>query len=240
MVKSPGRSGLALRWDVDLQQLMCTLRGMVTHVRGALASKLSEALSRFLTSRLWRSDGTRRIELMRMSMLNRFDLFYTLQETMLPEIQPQDIDRVLHGSEDLMQMTQYPTRKDHFQFSMGRSAWRSPEHVHDVLLLKESYRACCSLCKPQAEMMMLCSYEPMDDIVRGMPFPDNFDDLAVMQSFVPLGTSTPDIARSVSLTSRDLPSSPYLQDSNAAGLRCMRHASLLRCHHMQMCAGQYC
>ncbi|CAK0786823.1 hypothetical protein CVIRNUC_010037 [Coccomyxa viridis] len=80
------------------------------------------------------------------------------QETMLPEIQPQDIDRVLHGSEDLMQMTQYPARKDHFQFSMG-------------------------------------SYEPMDDIVRGMPFPDNFDDLAVMQGFVPLGTSTPDIAR---------------------------------------------
>ena len=46
-------------------------------------------------------------------------------------------------------------------------------------------------------MRLLCSYEPMDDIVRGMPFPDNFDDLAVMQGFVPLGTSTPDIARSV-------------------------------------------
>ena len=44
-------------------------------------------------------------------------------------------------------------------------------------------------------MRLLCSYEPMDDIVRGMPFPDNFDDLAVMQGFVPLGTSTPDIAR---------------------------------------------
>ena len=89
-------------------------------------------------------------------------------------------------------------------------------------------------------MRLLCSYEPMDDIVRGMPFPDNFDDLAVMQGFVPLGTSTPDIARSVSLTLRDLPNSPCLQDNSAAGQGCTRHASLLRCHHMQMCAGQYC
>ena len=63
---------------------------------------------------------------------SRLDLLFNLQETMLPEIQPQDIDRVLHGSEDLMQMTQYPARKDHFQISMGRSARRIPEHVHDI------------------------------------------------------------------------------------------------------------
>ena len=66
-------------------------------------------------------------------MLSKLDLLFTLQETMLPEIQPQDIDRVLHGSEDLMQMTQYPTRKDHFQFSMGRFVWHLPEHLHNVL-----------------------------------------------------------------------------------------------------------
>jgi len=42
-----------------------------------------------------------------------------VQGTMMPDIMPQDIDRVMHGSEDLMQTSQFADRKGHYRFTTG-------------------------------------------------------------------------------------------------------------------------
>ena len=48
------------------------------------------------------------------------ELIDTRAGDMMPDLQPQDIERVMHGNEDLMQVSHLVDSKDHFPLDLSR------------------------------------------------------------------------------------------------------------------------
>lgn len=116
----------------------------------------------------------------------------------MPDIQPQDIERVINEHEDLLHMTQFSNHKEQFPFQLSRYAeclYTTHESQYErrgvwCMPPDGALAASCtfSCCVP-------CSFDTAEGIARGLPFPECFDNLPPMQGFIPIRTSTPEISR---------------------------------------------
>jgi hypothetical protein len=111
---------------------------------------------------------------------------------MSPELQPQDIERVIRPHGDLLPLPRCTDRQQPSTYA--HIGYQTP--LTYFLSMKVAMQVTYSIRMGPNTMCWPCSFERAEDVIRGFPFPDDFDAFGDMHAYMgALGTSTPDISR---------------------------------------------